>query len=353
MTDSTNDSLTDSPNDSTVRSEGAPVVLGAVAFGKPKETTRDHPLSSDESCNDLLEAFVNLGGAELDTSRVYQNGNCEAVIGRVPAGAAVRVGTKYHPSLEGGPVVQMEQTLTALQRDSVSIYYIHMPSTEIPLEQTLAEINDCHAAGQFEQFGLSNFPAWQVVEISQYCHRQGYVMPTVYQGVYNALNRTAEYELIPVLRNYGMRYYTHGSLASGFLTGKYKRGVEPVKGVDRFAQSRRITQYQERYLHRAEMFDALDAITDAATAAGISTLEAAIRWTQYHSAVDASLGDAILIGVSRIAQLEPIMAAAGQGPLPESVAAAFETANDFVTMKSEYYLQYPYPKEGSPWRSRL
>ncbi|MGH1492293.1 MAG: aldo/keto reductase [Acidimicrobiales bacterium] len=338
---------------SVVRSEGAPVVLGAVAFGKPKETTRDHPLSSDESCNDLLEAFVELGGEELDTSRVYHNGNCEAVIGRVPAGQSIRVGTKYHPSLEGGPVAQMEKTLTALQRDSVSIYYIHMPATDIALEETLAEINDCHVAGQFEEFGLSNFPAWQVVEISQYCHRQGYVMPTVYQGVYNALNRTAEYELLPVLRNYGIRYYTHGSLASGFLTGKYSRGVEPERGVDRFAQSRRIKQYQERYLHRDEMFDALDAITNAAAEADISTLEAAIRWTQYHSAVDAVLGDAMLVGVSRIAQLEPIMAASKQGPLPDSVVAAFEEAHQFVTMKSEYYLQYPYPKEGSPWRSRL
>ena len=50
-------------------------------------------------------------GRELDTSRVYQNGNCEEVIGRIPAGPAIRVGTKYHPSLEGGPVQQLEQSL--------------------------------------------------------------------------------------------------------------------------------------------------------------------------------------------------------------------------------------------------
>ena len=335
------------------RDRAAPVVLGAVAFGKPKPTTRDHPLSSDEACNAVLEAFAGFGGEELDTSRVYQDGNCEAVIGRIPVGKTIRVGTKYHPSLPGGPVAQMEQTLTALQRDSVSIYYIHMPSTEIPLEDTLAEIDRCHRAGQLEEFGLSNFPAWQVVEVCQYCRRNGLVMPTVYQGVYNALNRTAEYELVPVLPNYGIRYYTHGSLASGFLTGKYQRGVDPVKGVDRFAQSRRIKQYQERYLHRHEMFDALDAISTAAERAGISTLEAAVRWTQHHSAVDGSLGDAVLMGVSRIEQLEPMMTAAHGGPLPHEVVAAFDEANDHVKMRSEYYLQYPYPKEGSPWRARL
>ena len=69
------------------RAQAAPVVLGAIAFGKPKPTTRDHPLSTDDSCDALLRAFAGLGGEELDTARLYQNGHSEAVIGRVPAGA--------------------------------------------------------------------------------------------------------------------------------------------------------------------------------------------------------------------------------------------------------------------------
>ena len=64
----------------------------------------------------------------------------------------------------------------------------------------------------------------------------------------------------------------------------------PVKGVDRFAQSRRIKQYQERYLNHDQMYEALDCITDAATAAGMSVLEAAVRWTQHHSAVEEARG---------------------------------------------------------------
>jgi len=136
------------------------------------------------------------------------------------------------------------------------------------------------------------------------------------------------------------------------MTGKYKQGVAPVKGEDRFAQSRRIKQYEQRYLKREEMFSALHAIASAAGEHDITALEAAVRWTQHHSAADGALGDAILIGVSRIEQLDPIMTASKKGPLPESVVEAFEVANDVIKMKSEYYLQYPYPKEGSPWRSR-
>lgn len=340
-------------NPATTRTGAAPIVLGAVAFGKPSEHTKDHPLATDAACEELLREFIRHGGTELDTARVYQNGNCEAVLGRIAAAQSLRIATKYHPSLPGGPVAQLDQSLAALRRKSVPIFYIHMPATEIMLEDTLAEIEACYTAGKFEAFGLSNFPAWQVVEICQFCQRKGYVLPTVYQGVYNALNRTSEYELVPVLRNYGLKYYTHGSLASGFLTGKYKQGVAPVKGVDRFAQKRRIKQYEARYLNREEMFAALAAISDAAGSAGISVLEAAIRWTQHHSAVDASCGDAVLIGVSRIEQLAPIMLASMNGPLPAGVIEAFEAANDIIGMKSEYYLQYPYPKEGSPWRSRL
>lgn len=175
----------------------------------------------------------------------------------------------------------MAQSLIALSRDAVSIFYIHMPSTLLMLEDTLAEMNDCHAARQFGEFGLSNFPAWQVVEICQYCQRNGYVMPTVYQGVYNALNRTAEYELIPVPSE--LRHPLVHPMApqrAAFSRGSTKRGSAPLKGVDRFGQSRRIRQYEERYLLRDEMFAALGVIRAAASHAGLSTLDAAVRWTQ-------------------------------------------------------------------------
>ena len=85
-----------------------------------------------------------------------------------------------------------------------SAFYIgKVPRKRSVLEETLAEMDVCHKAGKFKEFGLSNYPAWQVVEVCQVCKHKGWVLPTVYQGVYNALNRTAEYELVPVLRNYG------------------------------------------------------------------------------------------------------------------------------------------------------
>lgn len=336
------------------------IVLGCVSLGKPSPKTADHPLASDAACEELLAEFLRLGGQEVDTSRVYQNGQCEAVIGRCPSGKQLRIATKFSPGARGkadwngeGPREQLDKSLAALNASSVPIYYIHTPdsSEKYPLEDTLNELGECHKEGKFQEFGLSNFPAWQVVEITQYMKNRNYCLPTVYQGVYNALNRTSEQELVPVLRNYGIKYYSHGSIASGFLTGKYQKGVAPVKGVDRFAQSRRVEQYKRRYLDRDEMFESLQLVTDAAKAANISNLEAAVRWTQHHSAVDASKGDKVLIGVSRLAQIGPVMAAAKVGPLPKPLVDAFEEVGGLLGAKSEYYLQFPYPKEGV-WRAR-
>ena len=57
-----------------------PNCFGCGSIRKPKPTTRDHPLASDEACHDLIEHFYKRGGRELDTARVYQNGNCEAML---------------------------------------------------------------------------------------------------------------------------------------------------------------------------------------------------------------------------------------------------------------------------------
>eukprot|EP01047_Picozoa_sp_COSAG01_P022508 COSAG01_NODE_1338_length_10666_cov_79.971231_10_plen_284_part_00 len=142
---------------------GAQIVLGAVAFGKPKPTTRDHPLSSDEACSELLTAFAAHGGRELDTARIYQNGNCEAMLGRLPSARQLRIATKFHPTGMPGTITeQLDQSLVALNRDSVEIFYPHMPATDSDLEKTLAELNACHRAGKFVELGLSNYPAWQV-----------------------------------------------------------------------------------------------------------------------------------------------------------------------------------------------
>src|SRR5579859_3389464 len=85
--------------------------------------------------------------------------------------------------------------------------YLHAPDRTTPFAETMEAIDKEYRAGKFEEFGLSNFNAAEVEECVKICRKNGYVIPTVYQGHYNAITRGAEKGLFPVLRKHGMRFY--------------------------------------------------------------------------------------------------------------------------------------------------
>ena len=72
---------------------------------------------------------------------------------------------------------------------SVDIFYLHAPDRNTPFEVTMKGVNDLYKEGKFKRFGLSNFNAYEVAEIVTIAKANGYVLPTVYQGIYNAVER--------------------------------------------------------------------------------------------------------------------------------------------------------------------
>ena len=71
------------------------------------------------------------------------------------------------------------------------------------------------AEGKFKEFGLSNYASWEVADIYHICKRNGWVLPTVYQGMYNAITRMVEGELFPALRHFGLRFYAYNTVRNG------------------------------------------------------------------------------------------------------------------------------------------
>jgi aflatoxin B1 aldehyde reductase len=100
-----------------------------------------------------------------------------------------------------------EASMKALQTDRVEMFYLHGPDRNTPFEETLNEINKLHQEGRFDRFGLSNFQSWEVARICDIAEKNGWVKPSVYQGLYNAFQRSVEAELIPCLRHYGIALY--------------------------------------------------------------------------------------------------------------------------------------------------
>ena len=102
--------------------------------------------------------------------------------------------TKVYPYKAGvhEPESLKEHFTTSLKElgaDAVDIFYLHAPDRSVPFEKTLEAVNELHKEGKFVQLGLSNYAAWEVAEIWNIANERGWVKPTIYQAMYNAISK--------------------------------------------------------------------------------------------------------------------------------------------------------------------
>ncbi len=266
--------------------------------------------------------FADQGGYELDTAYQYNQGNTERLLGKILDGrgeSEFRIATKVNPwdgdGLKPDEVrTQFNTSLQRLQRESVDLLYLHSPDIQTPIEDTLAVCAEFYQQDKFKRFGLSNFSAWQVAEVVEICRHKRWMIPVVYQGMYNALTRDVERDLFDCLRNYDMSFYVYNPLAGGLLTGKHKILSEsPPPGRFRYFDS-----YRGRYW-KADYFESLSRFTQICTQHQITPTDAALRWLVHHSRLSDAQGDGIILGASRLNHLQDNMAAVKGGPLPEEI----------------------------------
>ncbi|KAH8806106.1 NADP-dependent oxidoreductase domain-containing protein [Xylogone sp. PMI_703] len=312
------------------------IVLGAMTLGeKGAEQARVHTL---EECTEILDVFQKHGHNEVDTAIVYGGGSSEKFLGQLHwQDRGIIMDTKFAPnsSVLGPGIVAthspehlreaLKRSLASLQTDKVDMWYLHSPDRSTPYETTLREVNNLHKEGYFKRFGISNYMAWEVAQMCEICDRNGWIKPTVYQGVYNALHRAVEPDLFSCLRHYGLSFYEYNPLAGGYLTSKYDRNtLNNVEEGSRFDPNRNQGKmYRRRYWNDA-YFDALDILRPVAKKHGLSEAECALRWIANHSLLSKEHGDAIIIGASSAAQLEENLTNLEKGPLPEEILKAFD-----------------------------
>jgi aflatoxin B1 aldehyde reductase len=168
---------------------------------------------------------------------------------------------------------------------------------------------------------MSGYASWQVVDIWHICKGNNWVLPSVYQGRYNAITRDVEGELIPALRKFGIKFNAYNPLAGGLLTGKYSNKEEiPERG--RFALKK---QYQSRYW-KASYFKALEGIRNACKLSQISMADAALRWMKHHSVLKGAHEDGIIFGATCIDHFKENLRAFEAAKLPESIVDSYDKA---------------------------
>lgn len=310
------------------------LVLGTMTIGEQ--------IFGDDA-TEMLKTFHDAGGVELDTAYIYNNGTCEQILGdslAVLGSDNFKIATKVNPRITGtlkkeDVINQLTESLSRLKVDKVDTLYLHFPDPNTPLEDTLEGCAELYNEGKYARLGLSNFPAWQVAEIYNICKRHGWMLPKVYEGVYNALSRKVESELDKALDYYGMSFYAYNPLAGGLLTDKYapgKREVIPGRFTNR-------PNYQKRYW-KDSYFEAIDEIRDCCKKYNITIIEAAYRWLGYHSMMKPDRGDAILIGASKVNHLMQNMALLDEGPLPEDVVASIDAAWEISKADAPEYFRF-------------
>lgn len=218
------------------------------------------------------------------------------------------------------------ESLEALKSKKIDMFYLHGPDRSVPFEETLGAVNELYKEGYFERFGISNYMSYEVAKICEICDKNGWIKPTVYQGIYSVLQRSIEAELFPCLRHYGISLYAFQPLAAGFLTGRIKRNQKDFEEGSRFDPKQAVGRMtQGRYLNDS-YFDALDILEPVSKKNNLSLGEIALRWLVHHSTLDKQYGDAIIVGASSLKHLQENLEDLEKGPLPEDVQEACQKA---------------------------
>ena len=267
-----------------------PLCLGGNVFG----WTANEPGSSA-----VLDAYVDGGGNFIDTADVYSEGESESILGRWMNTRKNRshliIATKLGSRMGAAPDMQglsrrymmeeVESSLKRLQTDYIDLYQAHRDDPYTPLEETMAAFDDLVHQGKVRYIGASNYSATRLRKALQVSDQHGSVRYECLQPPYSLVNR-AEYEgdLESLCIEQGLGVITYSSLASGFLSGKYRAGKK-------LPFSPRAKRIQERYMNE-KGFRILEQLDQVAAAHHATVAQVALAWIMARPGITAAIASA-------------------------------------------------------------
>lgn len=277
---------------------------------------------ADEDVPRVVDAAIDAGITLFDTADVYSAGGSETLLGKALAGKRDRaiVATKFGKDMRGanGPdwgvrgsrryiKIAAENSLRRLNTDWIDLYQMHDPDPYTPIEETLAALTELVAEGKIRYVGSSNYAGWQVVDADWAARSGGHVRFISAQNQYSWLKRGVETELVPALRNTGQGLLPFFPLASGLLTGKYRRGEGAPAGSRLAKQPDRLAEAD---------FDKIEALEKFAASRDIGLLQVAIGGLAAMPTVSS-----VIAGATTVDQIEANVAAGTWHPTDEDLGA--------------------------------
>lgn len=247
----------------------------------------------------VVDAALDCGVNFFDTADIYGASKSEVFLGEALKGKRDKavLATKFaNPMgegeyLRGGArryiVKAVEDSLKRLHTDHIDLYQMHVPDADTPIEETLRALDDLIRAGKVLYIGNSNFTGWQIADADWTSRSQGLERFVSAQNNFSLLERGVEREVLPACERFGLGLLPYFPLASGFLTGKYRRGEAPRQGTRLAAWGKRgAAALSERN------FDRLEALEHWAEQRGRRILDLAFAWLLGHGAVSSVIAGA-------------------------------------------------------------
>ena len=242
-----------------------------------------------------IEEGINL----FDTADVYGGqGASEEFLGKALGNRRqdVVVATKFASPMGEGPMKAggsrhwimnaVEDSLRRLGTDYIDLYQVHRPDADTPLDETIRALDDLVTSGKVRYLGNSNFASWQIAESHHLAKNNGWAPFISAQPQYSLLDRSIETEFVPACNEYGLGVLPFFPLASGLLTGKYKRGSDAPEGTRLAAGPMADRMLTDRN------FDKVEALEEFAQGRGHTLLELAFSWLASQSHVSSVIAGA-------------------------------------------------------------
>jgi aryl-alcohol dehydrogenase-like predicted oxidoreductase len=279
--------------------------LGAMMFGA--WGNQDH----DDSIR-IIHAALDAGINFIDTADMYSGGESETIVGKALAGGRrddVVLATKFHMAMGDDPnrrgnsrrwiFKEVEDSLRRLQTDWIDLYQVHRPDPSTDVDETLGALSDLMHQGKVRAVGSSTFPASMIVEAQWTAERRNRERFVTEQPPYSILVRGVEADVLPTCLRHRMGVIPWSPLAGGWLTGRYRKGVEPPRSMraDRLPQ-----RYDMSLPGNQRKLEAAEQLALLAEDSGHTLIEVALGFVLRHPAVSSAI-----VGPRTMEQLESML----------------------------------------------
>jgi len=284
-----------------------------MTFGEGASGFMKGVTSADAEGRRVLDAALDAGIDTVDTANVYSEGRSEELLGQWLKGKRDRVvlATKCRfptsPAATGNEIGlsrqsilgNCEASLRRLQTDHLDLYQVHMQDRSVPIEETLAALDDLVRQGKVRYTGCSNFTGYRLTESLWKAEARGLERFASLQLQWSLVVRDAERELVPAAQAFGLGLMAWSPLARGFLSGKYVRGQPPPAGA-------RLAEWKDTWkrLDTPPCWAVLEAVQAVAAARSATPSAVALAWLLHQPGLST-----IVIGARTVAQLEQNLAA--------------------------------------------